>query len=112
VFRSITSLHHFTTPKTKSQPITKKDKKNQLSAPAYHTLTLWLECSQHYDDRVVSWWSFDICSKLVAIQSYHRTLETPVHQLLHLFIKQHLQTHTHISSGSKIINKLKIALHH
>jgi len=71
-----------------------KKKTNQIfaSAPAYHALSLWLEGSQHNNNRIVSWWSFDISSKLVAVKPYHWPLRTPVHQLLDLFIKHHLQS--------------------
>ena len=66
------------------------------SIPAYRTLSLRLQRSQHYDHRIVSWWSFDVSTKLVAVKPYHGPLGTPFHQLLDLFIKHHLnirQTH-------------------
>ena len=58
--------------------------------PAYCALPLRLQGCQHYDHRIVSWWSFDISTKLIAIKSYHWSLRTPFHQLLHLLIKHHL----------------------
>lgn len=60
--------------------------------PADPTLSLWLQCCEHDNNRVVSRGSLNKATEFIAIHSDDWTFGSPLHHLSHLLWQQSLNT--------------------